>query len=250
MKHILILTTILVLASCSKETRHYDYDSPVYQDLKDGSQSQKEAKYSDLKKRIKNKRHLYYEEYHRSGDQHRKDLVALSKKYIYKTMADTIFPFWYDTKWDYNGITQTPGRGKIACGYFVTTCLRDMGFEIERARLAQQASSKIIETICGKGRTHIIGHNDTKQLKEYLLNQPDGIYIIGLDNHVGFIHKNGSEVNAVHSNGVSGSMKVVSEPIEKCKLINKSDAFYIGDFMGNTPVFNHWVKKQKIATTV
>ncbi len=242
------LIGFLLITSCNVEERHYDYDSPVYQELSDGSQAQKEAKYQKLKSRIRHKRQLYYEEYHRSGDQHRKDLVALSKKYVYKTMVDTIFPFWYDTKWDYNGVTQTPGKGAIACGYFVTTCLRDMGFEVERATLAQQASSKIIQTVCGKGRTHVIGHNDTKQLKSYLLSQPDGIYIIGLDNHVGFIHKKGQEVKAVHSNGVSGSMKVVCEPIEDCKLINKSDAFYIGDFMGNTAAFNQWVKKQKIAT--
>jgi len=35
-----------------------------------------------------------------------------------------IFPFWYGTEWDFNGTTQQPGTGRIACGYFVSTVLQ------------------------------------------------------------------------------------------------------------------------------
>lgn len=95
---------------------------------------------------------------------------------------------------------------------------------------------------------HIIGHNNLKGLEEYMLSKKDGIYIIGLDNHVGFIVKEGNTLHAVHSNGISGSLEVVKEPMLKCKLIQKSKAYYIGDLMANTKVFKAWIKNEKIPT--
>lgn len=247
-KLLITFGTILILSSCSKQEKIYNYSSPVYKNLVDIGQQAKEQNYLEFKKRQQHKQQLFYEEYHRSGAQHRKDLIALSQKYVYKTMVDTIFPFWYDTPWDYNGITQTPGKGKIACGYFVTTTLRDMGFKLERARLAQQASANIIKSVCGEGKTKVIGHNDMDALETYLLSQKDGLFIMGLDNHIGFIHKQGELLYAIHSNGVSGSMKVVKEPIRTCKLMLKSKAYYIAALTANSNTHAKWVRKEKIAT--
>ena len=241
----LFIVTLLFATGCSKEI-HYDYDSPVYQQLQALSKSQKATRYKALRSRIDHKKQLFTEEYARSGTDHQRTLVALSKKYLYRTLTDTIFPYWYDTRWDYNGTTQSPGEGQIACGYFVTTTLAHAGFRIDRVKLAQQASSKIIQTLCDG--YHVIGHNNTKQLKSYMLNQVDGIYIIGLDNHVGFLHKKGNSVTMVHSNGVSGSMKVCEEPIESCKLINNSDAFYIGNLQANDAIYKKWIQQTYIPT--
>src|SRR5215212_694349 len=33
---------------------------------------------------------------------------------------DSIIPYWIGTKWNFNGITEVPQKGSIACGYFVT----------------------------------------------------------------------------------------------------------------------------------
>lgn len=244
----ILLGIMLISSSCSKQEKIYDYNAPVYKSLVDQGQAVKEKKYTQFKARQEHKRQLFYEEYHRSGEQHRKDLISLSQRYIYKTMVDTIFPFWYDTRWDYNGITQTPGKGAIACGYFVTTTLRDMGFKVERARLAQQASANIITSICGEGKTKVIGHNNIDALEKYLLTQEDGLFIMGLDNHIGYLHKQGESIYAIHSNGVSGSMKVVKEPMRLCKLILKSNAYYISALTGNKRAHQKWIQKESFKT--
>jgi hypothetical protein len=36
-------------------------------------------------------------------------------------VTETIIPAWIGTGWDFNGITEKPQQGSIACGYFVTT---------------------------------------------------------------------------------------------------------------------------------
>ena len=40
-----------------------------------------------------------------------------------------LFSQWKKTAWDFNGTATKPGDGPIACGYFVTTLLRDIGGE-------------------------------------------------------------------------------------------------------------------------
>lgn len=237
----------ITASSCNKDSINYKYSDPIYKSTYAYSSSQLDAYYGETKSNIQHKNKLFKEEYVRSDANHQKTLLELSKKYIYTTLKDTIFPIWYDTRWDYNGTTQTPRNGNIACGYLVTTCLRDMGFKLERARLAQQASSNIIKSLCGNNM-HIIGHNNLKGLESYMLSKNDGIYIIGLDNHVGFIVKEGNILHAVHSNGISGSLEVVKEPMLKCKLIQKSQAFYIGDLMANTKVIKAWIRNEKIPT--
>ena len=42
---------------------------------------------------------------------------------LFSNLADSVFPAWYGTKWDFNGHTNVPKEGLIACGYFVSTTL-------------------------------------------------------------------------------------------------------------------------------
>lgn len=63
----------------------------------------------------------------------------LKKKLFEKALVNHIFPYWYGTKWSFNGHTQIPNQGSISCGYFVSTTLSDVGVNVERISLAQQA---------------------------------------------------------------------------------------------------------------
>ena len=49
-------------------------------------------------------------------------------------LFDSIFPYWYGTKWDYNGVTQEPRIGKIACGYFCDYNFRGCWLQIEQVK--------------------------------------------------------------------------------------------------------------------
>ena len=46
---------------------------------------------------------------------------------FYYVMTDSVFPHWMGTKWDFNGVSNVPGKGMIACGYFVSTTLKHVG---------------------------------------------------------------------------------------------------------------------------
>lgn len=116
---------------------------------------------------------------------------------------------WMGTAWTFSGTSQTPGQGSIACGYFVTTTLEQAGVELERVRLAQAASE-----------TMILGTTESESVRRYrdapldaflegVRSQGEGYYIVGLDNHTGFLKvESTGEVAFVHSGPGRG---VVSE---------------------------------------
>lgn len=123
--------------------------------------------------------------------------VSASKTYVYTQLIDNVFPSWYGTEWDYNGISNVPTKGQIACGYFVTTTLKHMGFNLNRYKLAQQYSHSIVNSLCNNVQQ--IRNNDTTKLFNYINSKPNQLYIVGLDNHVGFISKEKSGIYFIHS---------------------------------------------------
>ena len=74
----------------------------------------------------------------------RKTVIKQAKAYLFHELTMEIFPSWYGTKWDFNGTTQVPQEGYIACGYFVITTLRDLGLKVPRVKWAQAASETMI----------------------------------------------------------------------------------------------------------
>src|SRR5688572_11801089 len=50
--------------------------------------------------------------------------------YLETCLRDSMFEYWYGTRWGFYGTTPKPRQGKIACGYFVTTTLKHLGLNI------------------------------------------------------------------------------------------------------------------------
>lgn len=242
-----VLILIILLTSCatSPEIEAAAY-SQYYGTINNMTVDDKLALYDELRERIQEKQTRFTVEFPTVDKEHQTGLVSLARNYISTTLCDSIWSHWYGTQWDFYGTTETPGKGKIACGYFITTTLKHMGYNVDRVTLAQQAASVIITTMCGKGKTKIIGNNDRNALQDYMLNQKDGVFICGLDNHVGFIQKKGEKIYFVHSSGFSGQLKVMKEELLESKAITYSNAYYVGDLLANEANLIKWIKKEKI----
>lgn len=121
---------------------------------------------------------------------------ATEKKFI-SFLTDSLLPCWYGTPWDFNGTTQVPGQGKIACGYFVTTTLLHAGMKINRVKLAQCVSENLLWDLCKDFKKY-----SDKSL-EYFVKDVEktgyGLYIVGLDNHTGYLYHDGKDVWFIHS---------------------------------------------------
>jgi len=157
-------------------------------------------------------------------------------------MVDSIFPYWYGTKWDFNGHTNEPRKGQIACGYFVSTTLKHSGLQLDRYKLARMAASDIIDRVCEKGSAKWF--SSSKSLRAHLKVKGDGLYELGLDYHVGFVLRENGKDHFIHSDYFNG--KVTKELLTASTAANSTGRYYIGSLSGNEELVNGWLSGTKL----
>lgn len=149
------------------------------------------------------------------------------RRYFLDQFENHVFPHWVGTQWDYNGYTNVPGNDKlIACGYFVSTPLKHMGFNWNRYDLAKMYSKKIIESTCDDTKKY----TNLEIMIKTVNSKPPNLYIVGLDNHVGFILKSQNRVWFVHSNYIDYEGPV-KELASKSPALEISNSYYLGTFL-------------------
>ncbi len=199
--------------------------------------------YPSVKTNIESKRKELQLSYNNSISKN--EIIEKAQKELTKQLYENIIPHWYETKWSFEGHTEIPKQGTIACGYFVSTTLRDVGFNINRYKLAQKSpedEAKIIA--CGTSIRKMNAISKT-ELKNYFLAEKDGFFFIGLDFHVGYIYKSGKEIYFIHSNYID-SKGVVKETIENSKAI-VSQKYFIVPISNNENLMKKWILKEKIS---
>lgn len=166
--------------------------------------------------------------------------LAEMEKRFYHVVVDSILPYWYGTAWDFNGNTQTPRKGAIACGYFVSTVLRDAGLPVNRVRIGQASSQIIINKFCNKKDIQLFYNKPINSLQNHLKTHGKGIYIIGLDTHVGFIVNDGLNLFFIHSKWINPKA-VVKENLAGSGIIKSSKYKMIGKLSCNKELLSNWV---------
>ncbi len=200
------------------------------------------AKYDSLKVEIKTQQFRFTEYYHQATPEQKAEIMRQIQGYIFNTVKDHLIPFWYETEWDFNGTTERPREGAIACGYFVTTVLRHAGFRLDKYHLSRKASRELIENVCLYQNIKTIRDNDFDGLMSHLGNQNDGIYIIGLDTHVGFLIKENGEMHFVHSRKPR-RVGVVREKATEASALLDSEIYVIGNLLENEDILFNWLTK-------
>jgi hypothetical protein len=160
------------------------------------------------------------------------------------TLINTrIFPYWYGTKWNFHGTTEIPNEGSIACGYFVTTVLRDMGVPVKRSRMAQCPSEEMIRSLVSKKNIHHLSGMDIQTFETRLKKFGNGLYIAGLDKHTGFILLSDEGNYFIHSSG-SFPYQVIKEPLLKAGVLIKSNYRVVGKVSSDEALLRKWVSHQ------
>jgi len=156
-------------------------------------------------------------------------------------LLNAIIPHWYGTRWDFNGYTSKPNQGSIACGYFVSTTMRDMGLNLNRYKLAQQAPLNEAKSIAiDPGYVqHLTQDNSIEQIE--LLN--NGLYFIGLNNHVGFLFLSNKVAYFIHSNYIDGHVMI--EKAERSEAFISNEYFLVNISI-NQEMAKKWLNKESI----
>jgi hypothetical protein len=191
--------------------------------------------------------------YHQLLQQNKKELLRLKSseldsiskipqtEKLFVKHITSAFPYWYGTTWSFNGTSETPGNGSIACGYFVTTILQQSGLNINRNKLAQMGSEQMIKSICDDEIVTRFGNYEMNDFIKYIQSSGNGIYLLGLDTHTGFIWNDDGNIYFVHASGRFPFCVKKEKAIESITLW-KSKYKVIAKISGDTSVLMKWQK--------
>jgi hypothetical protein len=248
-----ILLTLLLTLACSgrysRSSGQTPLPAPEYRvDAPAAPISNDAHEYRGLLAKLESERAalaLRYQEARSETEKNR--IVDQARAAIVRAIYTEMFPDWYGTAWDFNGTTEVPRQGKIACGYFVTTVLRDAGWKVQRARLAQQASENIILSLTSETyikRFRRVAIDDfIRTVKEW----GPGIYVVGLDIHTGFIVNSGDEVYFVHAS-YAEPFAVVKERALDSKILQASKYRVLGRITADDEFIAKWLLRKEIVT--
>lgn len=138
--------------------------------------------------------------------------------------------YWVGSSWG-RGIPQsdTPQEGKINCGTFVGTLLRDIGFQVNIKKLQRQPSQGIIRSFVSGNRVRKLSGSSMKRFMASLKEMGPGLFIIGLHQHVGLLIQSDTEVLYLHSSIETG--KVAIEPAASAWTITSSNYRVVGKIL-------------------
>ncbi len=151
-----------------------------------------------------------------------------------------LFSFWLGTNYDFYGKSESPGKGEIACGYFVTTLLEDMGIDLKREALAQMASEKMIQQLVSPSSIKRFSNQSLNTVLEYIRHQGKGVYVIGLDTHTGFLIHDGNAFYFIHASGRS-PWQVVEERAEQSTVLLESKYRVICNLTADKDFIKKWI---------
>lgn len=177
----------------------------------------------------------------------RAEIIDQARSVVTHSIYAEIFPSWYGTVWDFYGTTEVPQQGTIACGYFVSTVLRDAGWRVQRARLAQQASENIILSLTTEPYVKRFRRVLISDFINVVKSWGAGIYVVGLDIHTGFIVNTGSEVYFIHSSYVE-PRSVVRERASESKILVASNYRVLGKITADDLFIEKWLLRKEIVT--
>lgn len=183
--------------------------------------------------------------YRKASDSAERDQVLVEVRHFLETLLPSMMRCWLGTPWDFNGTAKGPGEGKIACGYFVSTVLRDSGFRVNRYQLAKQPSQNILRTFLPhKSLLLRVGVPYETFASEARSLEP-GTYIIGLDTHVAFMVVKDGHFRFIHSSG-SQPWCVVDESEAEASVLKSSNYRVLGNLSADRRVLVRWLLEEPL----
>jgi len=174
----------------------------------------------------------------------KENVLDSAANYLYDKLLNELVPHWYGTPWDFNGHTDIPNDGEIACGYFVSTTLKHLGFRLNRYKMAQQAGLNEAITLQPKNELKIYRNISQKELKAKLNKvYTDGLYFVGLSNHVGYLLIKNDELYFLHSSYCDNEVVIEKAATSPCF---QSDIYVFAEITTNRKLVQKWIQNAPI----
>jgi hypothetical protein len=176
-----------------------------------------------------------------------------ARRFIVDTLVAQVFPAWMGMP-SGGGPTATaslphePGM-YISCSYFLTAALQNAGLVLEsRARFAQAPAAWIERALLPPGgQIHRYGNLSSEELEQRLVGLGDGLYVVGLNIHVGFIVVSGGHASFVHSSYTPPGT-VVDEPVVSSMAIalSRRAGYWVSPLFKDDRIVEMWLRRQPV----
>jgi hypothetical protein len=138
---------------------------------------------------------------------------------------------WLGTRWGLGAPQiERPGDGRVNCGTFVGRLLADAGFVIPVRKLQRQPSALIAATFAPPARIRRFSRVPMAGFVAEVRAMGPGLFIIGLDLHVGLLLRLAGDLRFVHASYLTET--VVDEPAADALLIRASGYRVVGKALG------------------
>ena len=176
-----------------------------------------------------------------------------ARRFVVGTLVSEIFPAWMGMpsgggRQATASLPHEPGM-YISCSYFLTAALQNVGLVLEsRARFAQAPAAWIEHALLPPGgQIHRYGNLSGVELEQRLVGLGDGLYVVGLNIHVGFIVVANGHARFVHSSYTPPGT-VVDEPVVSSEAIalSRRKGYWISPLFKDDRIVELWLRRQAV----
>jgi hypothetical protein len=191
--------------------------------------------------------------YKRATAEEQAAIRAEARRLLEDTIITDIFPAWLGMPWGMGSdstATQPHEPGmKVGCSYFVTSVLLSVGVELEnRFTFAQAPALHIQRSLAPDEESlHTYFSIPADRLRDGIATLGDGLYIIGLDTHVGFVVVRNGDVRFVHAS-YTGARVVTDEPLVDAVAIANSrpQGYFVTPLFQDGRLVDLWLRGQPV----
>jgi hypothetical protein len=183
------------------------------------------------------------------GEERKAALRAEARAYVRAAIVREIFPAWLGMPWGL-GSNSTADRPHapgmtVACGYFVSSVLENAGLRLgTRFTYAQAPALHVQKTLApAAGDLHRYFSISGQALADRIAGLGEGLYIIGLANHIGFVVVDAAGVRLVHAS-YTGDQVVTSEPLATAQAIadSRPKGYFVTPVMHDERTADLWLR--------
>jgi hypothetical protein len=178
---------------------------------------------------------------------------AQARRLLEDTIIEELFPAWLGMPWGMGSDSTAtrphePGM-KVGCSYFVTSVLLSVGVQLEnRFTFAQAPAIHIQRSLApDQDSLHRYFSIPAERLRDHIAALGDGLYIIGLDTHVGFVVVRDKEVRFVHASYTED--RVVSDEllVESTAIANsRPKGYFVTPLFQDGRLVDLWLRGQSV----
>lgn len=186
------------------------------------------------------------------GEQKRRAIRAEARRYVLTAIDKEIFGPWMGTPWSMgrNSTSLRPHQKgmTVGCSYFVTSVLLNAGLRLSNRYTYAQAPALHIQRSLAPKRKQLHRYLSipTTDLEKRVAKLGDGLYLIGLYNHIGFVVVKGKKVRFVHSSVTTGG--VVDERLATAAAVRASrrSGYFVTPLFQDRRLIEHWLRGRAV----